>query len=359
MKTLLSILFVLMLYAGKAQELTFAQKRVIKLYQKGSNERCIKLSYRLIKSGKSGHEVNYCYALSLFNTLGEKINTNELDKILHYLKYANPINNNSISFLTKKDSLTLLNIKCKSEDMAYKEWEKNKKKVIKRLLTMIKIYQDTSMLYHDYLAELQKKDNKINKLKIIDITPTYTELLSSKLILEAEQALNLYFTSSASKEKDLVSFLKEKTSIIIAPSQELIINKAATQYGLSEFNGKQHNPEIMKYFKDLGYAFVKNDETSWCSAFISWCAKNTGLPYPSNLMARAWLEMGKKVTEPQTGDIIVLWRENKNSWQGHVAFYVSSEPSTNMVYCYGGNQDGKVCIRPYPIQQVLAYRRLE
>lgn len=134
------------------------------------------------------------------------------------------------------------------------------------------------------------------------------------------------------------------------------IEKALSQIGIKEIVGMHHNPEVLKYFKEIGHSWVKDDETAWCSAFANWICKKAGLPYTGKLNARSWLEIGQRVSEPKLGDVVVFWRDNPSSWKGHVAFFVRE--TKNWVYVLGGNQKNQVKISAYPKRRLLQYRRL-
>jgi hypothetical protein len=62
------------------------------------------------------------------------------------------------------------------------------------------------------------------------------------------------------------------------------------------------------------------------------------------------------VQKPQLGDIVVFWREKKDSWKGHVGFYIN-ETNTH-INVLGGNQNNMVCIKPYPKSRLLQYIKL-
>ena len=132
---------------------------------------------------------------------------------------------------------------------------------------------------------------------------------------------------------------------------------ALSQVGIKEIVGREHNPEVLKYFHETGHTWVKDDETSWCSAFVNWCAKMSNLPYSGKLTARSWLRKGKEVFNPVTGDIVVLWRESVDSWKGHVGIFIREQG--NYIYILGGNQKNSVCIQAYQKRQLLQYRRLQ
>jgi uncharacterized protein (TIGR02594 family) len=132
---------------------------------------------------------------------------------------------------------------------------------------------------------------------------------------------------------------------------------AFTQYGVKEIAGSRDNPEVVKYFDDLGFdGSVLKDETAWCSAFANWVCKFSNLPYSGKLNARSWMEVGNEVVIPEVGDIVVLWRVSKTSWKGHVGFYINHDE--DYVYLLGGNQGNQVQVSKYGITRVLTYRRL-
>ena len=130
-------------------------------------------------------------------------------------------------------------------------------------------------------------------------------------------------------------------------------------YGLKEVFGKQHNPEIVKMFHEIGYDWVNDDETAWCSAALNYFCFKLGYKRSGKLDARSWLKVGTEVKVPEIGDIVVLWRDNINSWQGHVGLYISEDKATNRIYVLGGNQDNMISIKPYHKSRVLGYRKIE
>ena len=136
-----------------------------------------------------------------------------------------------------------------------------------------------------------------------------------------------------------------------------LIEIALSQYGLTEIPGKENNPGIVKYFKEIGFTQAADDETAWCSAFVNWCAKQAGLPRSNDLLSRSWLAIGLPVTTPRIGDIAVFWRDDPKSWKGHVGFFIRD--AGHQIFVLGGNQQNSVCILPYPISKLLGYRRIE
>ena len=137
-----------------------------------------------------------------------------------------------------------------------------------------------------------------------------------------------------------------------------LILQARKFYGLTEIPGRKHNSKILKFFKETGNGSVKTDENAWCSVFIGYCAKQTGLEYSKKTLAQSWLKKGKAVKNPQPGDLVIFWRDNARSWKGHVGIFLGIDKATNEVICLGGNQSDMVCISQYPVHRVLGYRRL-
>lgn len=135
-----------------------------------------------------------------------------------------------------------------------------------------------------------------------------------------------------------------------------IIETALSQIGVKEIVGSAHNPEVLKYFKEAGHEWVKDDEMAWCSAFANWVALKSGFEYSGALNARSWLKIGEETKEPETGDIVVFWRGSRESWKGHVGFFISKVG--DKIYTLGGNQSNQVCITSYHKDRILGFRKL-
>ena len=134
-----------------------------------------------------------------------------------------------------------------------------------------------------------------------------------------------------------------------------LLKVALTQINFKEVRGNEHNPEVVKYFQESGFN-INDDETAWCSAFINWCAKQSGYESSDKLNARSWLKVGTKSDNMELGDIVILWRESRKSWKGHCGIYIRHDDK--FIYLLGGNQSNKVGISAYPIYRVLEARKL-
>ncbi|GAA0892643.1 TIGR02594 family protein [Fulvivirga kasyanovii] len=138
-----------------------------------------------------------------------------------------------------------------------------------------------------------------------------------------------------------------------------LINIALSQYGVKEVPGKLHNPTIINYSWETGFKGIIDDETSWCSVFMNWCALKAGLQRSKQATARSWLKVGQVIrTAPKPGDIVIFWRESPASWKGHVGIFISYSEDKKLIYCLGGNQSNMVCIAPYEASKLLGFRRL-
>jgi len=125
--------------------------------------------------------------------------------------------------------------------------------------------------------------------------------------------------------------------------------------GEKEISGKINNPKIEGFFKRV-VKKIFPDETPWCAAFVGSCLIESGLNSSNALNARSYLKYGVSVkNSPQIGDIVIFWRGNPSSWQGHVAFYAGE--TDTMIKCLGGNQGNCVSLAYYPKARVLDIRR--
>lgn len=135
-----------------------------------------------------------------------------------------------------------------------------------------------------------------------------------------------------------------------------LLTVALSAYGVEEYTGKESNPIIDGWIAQIGFNGVVTDDDGWCALFMCWVAKCCGAENIYNLSARAWIGAGEEVKQPTQGDVVVFWRNSIDSWTGHVGLFVAD--TQDDIYVLGGNQDNKVCIKAYPKDRVLGYRRL-
>lgn len=128
------------------------------------------------------------------------------------------------------------------------------------------------------------------------------------------------------------------------------------EIGTKGISGESHNQKIVNYFNEIGHTWVKDDETAWCAAFLSWVFQKTTGEKLNLISARAFLNIGKATVKPELGDIAVFWREAVSSWKGHVGIYIAR--ANEYVYVLGGNQANEVTVAKIPAKQLLGYRKL-
>ncbi len=123
------------------------------------------------------------------------------------------------------------------------------------------------------------------------------------------------------------------------------IELASKYLGYSEKKNKEELQKLMR---------VDPTRTEWCATFITAIEKLSGEKGTENLTARSYLNYGVDTKKPTKGDIVVLWRGSRDSWQGHVGYLISQD--TRTVTLLGGNQDKRVKVKVYPREKVLGYR---
>lgn len=131
---------------------------------------------------------------------------------------------------------------------------------------------------------------------------------------------------------------------------------ALGEYGNDTWPDPAENPAILKYFHEIGYEFIDDDETPWCAAFLNWILKQCQITGTKKLNARSFLNIGQATQTPKLGDLVILWRISPEHWAGHCGLFIKE--SNNLIWILGGNQSGKVCISTFSKKQLLGYRTL-
>jgi uncharacterized protein (TIGR02594 family) len=135
--------------------------------------------------------------------------------------------------------------------------------------------------------------------------------------------------------------------------------------GIKEAPGIATNPLILAMLQQDN-EWPKDDEVSWCGAFMGFITHLLGLPRSTTLNARSWLKVGQPVmlNSAKPGfDVVILQRgtgaqpgPEVTDAPGHVGFFVGL--NDDKVTLLGGNQGDAVSIASFPVSRVLGVRRL-
>ena len=165
--------------------------------------------------------------------------------------------------------------------------------------------------------------------------------------------MSLILLAGCTKGNSAEDYAIQLNQIVIEQPQTKI--SIAKQY--LDFSAKSHRNELKAF---IGIDPVRID---WCAAFVNAVLHQVGMPgsesvsqYP--LVARSFLSWGKRVKEPQQGDIVVFPR-GREPWQGHVGFYYGTvyENGKKFYQILGGNQDKSVTIKQFPARSAISIRR--
>jgi uncharacterized protein (TIGR02594 family) len=142
-------------------------------------------------------------------------------------------------------------------------------------------------------------------------------------------------------------------SYLRAETNPKILANARKLIGISEFLGKENNPVIMQWAKDLKlYSIYVADSVPWCGLFMAHVCKVSDLEIPKMpLRAKEWLNFGTKQEHAMLGDVLVFSREGG----GHVGIYVGED--TECYHILGGNQGDKVSIKRIEKTRCIGIRR--
>ena len=138
-----------------------------------------------------------------------------------------------------------------------------------------------------------------------------------------------------------------------------LLKRAASQLGVKEIRGEEDNEQIVQYATESSISGINDDETPWCSTFVNWCAMKEGLAMSKKANARSWLTVGNStMDDAEPGDVVVFWRESRDSWKGHVGVFLGYSDDGKKVHVLGGNQGNAVSVAQYDARKVLDIRRL-
>lgn len=133
-----------------------------------------------------------------------------------------------------------------------------------------------------------------------------------------------------------------------------MLHQGLALLGTVEFAGKQDNPIVLAWAREVGHPEYTHDEIAWCGLFIGLCAKRANWEYNPQgncLWARNWLRWGVRQNTAMLGDVLVFARGEG----GHVAQYVGEDESS--YHILGGNQSDQVSIVRKSKLALLGIRR--
>lgn len=134
--------------------------------------------------------------------------------------------------------------------------------------------------------------------------------------------------------------INTKYDFLLKETAPKVLVEALKLYGTKEIVGKQHNPVIMQWAKELGLKEIyTSDEIPWCGLITAIIVKRAGYKVVNNpLRARNWVDFGKVKTQAELFDVLVFQRGTG----GHVGFYVGED--STCYHVFGGNQNNSTNI---------------
>lgn len=122
------------------------------------------------------------------------------------------------------------------------------------------------------------------------------------------------------------------------------------------YTAQKHRAELRAFLSKPFNTDVDPMRIAWCAAFVNAVLHKSGYDTTDSLMARSFLEYGKKARKPEEGDIVVLTR-GRSSATGHVGFFLGYDETGQYVKVLGGNQGKMVTVAYYPASRVLGFRK--
>lgn len=129
------------------------------------------------------------------------------------------------------------------------------------------------------------------------------------------------------------------------------IKEARRFIGEREIKGKENNPLIVQWWKDIKRGGIKDDETPWCAAFAGAMLEHAGIRSTRFESAKSYLDWGTELKEPAYGCVVVFNRQGG----GHVGFVVGRTYSGDLLVL-GGNQNDAVSIAAFSPSRVSGCR---
>jgi uncharacterized protein (TIGR02594 family) len=325
-------------------------------YSHNKYERSTQLAKKALrKDGKNGF-VHYCLGMSLYHTKRTQNKINHIvDNILGHLTFAVKQEDSRIKTMMVADTSALRELKEKAIEITKSEFVKFPSKSLKRVQTIIAIYGDSIEIYREF--EVQRTELEKSQAAITQKLEEQKMKRNSKKEIKSIEKTSPMYTVEKTSVKNLTDTIEQYCGRALTDQQKKVLSTALS-YNMVGSYSTGNNPKIMRFFHQTGFQSIKNDEVNWCAAFVNYCMEEIGVTHPHSLLAKDWLKVGTPVKEPQPGDIVIFWRGKEKGWQGHVGFFIKADKEKNLIYVFGGNQDGAVCLKPFGTERVLGYRRI-
>ena len=124
---------------------------------------------------------------------------------------------------------------------------------------------------------------------------------------------------------------------------------AEGQLGVTEIAGSKHNSSVIGYHATTGG--FKDDETPWCSSFVNWSIKQSGIKGTNSARALSWSGWGQSLSNPAYGSIAII---DYGGGKGHVGF-VAGVNSSGSIVLLGGNQSNMVRYSAFSPSSISGY----
>lgn len=105
------------------------------------------------------------------------------------------------------------------------------------------------------------------------------------------------------------------------------------------------NPRILEYWKHTDYN-PKTDKESYCAAAMCTWLEECGFESPHDPAAISFEKL-PQLKNFKPGALMLFHRDGAEEWMRHITIGIFHDELNGVYYCLGGNQGGKVCIRPY------------
>lgn len=127
---------------------------------------------------------------------------------------------------------------------------------------------------------------------------------------------------------------------------------ARGEIGVHETPGPASTARIVEYHATCTLR-ATSDETPWCSSYVNWCLKGSGIVGTNSARAASWIEWGDHVPDAidRLGCVTVIYNAKAKATSltasgNHVGFELSRTPEG--IYLLSGNVGNSVKAKLFP-----------